>query len=128
LLHVCDGEERDAARAHVKYLLLHPEEIDDEIIEAVKAAAVEWKVLELALAATKAGAKTIETEPEAPTPEPAPDRRKTSEQLFDKLEQTLKKRGRPPGSKNKCKKCGGTGRIVGKTGTPFDCECVKGAA
>jgi hypothetical protein len=36
-----------------------------------------------------------------------------------------RKRGRPPGSKNRCKACGGTGRIVGKTGVSYDCDCVK---
>jgi Protein of unknown function (DUF3102) len=36
-----------------------------------------------------------------------------------------KKRGRPPGSKNKCKACGGTGRVIGTTGVSYDCDCVK---
>jgi hypothetical protein len=30
--------------------------------------------------------------------------------------------------KRPCKKCHGSGVIVGKTGVPFDCDCVRTAA
>jgi hypothetical protein len=30
-----------------------------------------------------------------------------------------------PSPPKPCKTCGGSGRIVGKTGVSFDCSCVK---
>jgi hypothetical protein len=89
-----------------------------ETVETVKALAKSWADLAAKVETCGQVSEPIEEVIEA-APEEFPEM---------PLDLDRRKRGRPPGSKNKCKKCGGTGRIVGKTGTPFDCECVKGAA
>jgi hypothetical protein len=49
LLHCARGEDLKAAEGHAEGFLKHPEEIDEEIVEAVSQAAVRWQQIGMKL-------------------------------------------------------------------------------
>jgi hypothetical protein len=51
--------------------------------------------------------------------------KRSGQAMADQLDIEDAIRAEPPKPDPRCKQCGGTGRIVGKSGVSFDCSCVK---
>jgi hypothetical protein len=133
LLHCLDGEELKDAGHHLVWFEAHPEQIGEAMIEAAGRAAAEWSDLRERLWHAKEGLPYLTssvnkfgtTENDAPGSSVAAEDEDVDDEIPEIPEGLKRKRGRPPGSKNKCKACAGTGRVIGKTGVEFDCACVK---